>query len=77
MKPVVFAAVVDGGVEAFVGPAFLSSSQPLATLAGRAATASASTARHVSDVFVSGPDLGLDVTAVFNRLAAGRRPDHR
>lgn len=74
LKPVVFAAVVDGGVEAFVGPAFLSS-QPLATLAA-GLNGIRLDGQYVSDMFVSGPDLGLDVTSVANRirLVATRSP---
>lgn len=66
VRPVVSAALVDGGVEAFVGPAFLSSSQPLATLAA-GLNGIRLDGQHVSDVFVSGPDLGLDVTSVVSR----------
>ena len=67
MRPVVFAALVVGGVEAFAGPAFLPSSQPLATLAA-GLNGIRLDGRHVSDVCLSGPDLGLDVIAAIKPL---------
>ncbi len=67
MRPVVSAALVDGGVEAFAGPAFLSLSQPLATLAA-GLNGIRLDGKHVSDVFVSGPDLGLGFTPVAHRI---------
>lgn len=63
LKPVISATIDAAGVEAFVGPAFLSSSQPLANLEP-GLNGIRLDGRHGSNVFLSGPDIGLDVPAV-------------
>jgi hypothetical protein len=57
LKPVVSAAVDDGGAQAFVGPAFLSTAQPLAHLEPGLSGIRLD-GRHGSHVFWCGPDLG-------------------
>lgn len=59
LRPVVFAARDDSGVQAFVGPAFLSSSQPLAGLQGGLQGIHIA-GTDVSTLFLSGQDLGFD-----------------
>jgi len=51
------------GVRAFVGPAFLLSGEPLASLGG-ALNGIRLDGRHVKNLFFSGPGAGPDVTAV-------------
>jgi hypothetical protein len=58
LKPVVAVAVDDGGAQAFVGPAFLSTAQPLAHLEPGLSGIRLD-GRHGSNVFWCGPDLGL------------------
>lgn len=53
---------IQHGVRAFVGPAFLPSTEPLASLAG-ALNGIRLDGRHVSNLFFSGPGAGPDVTA--------------
>lgn len=62
IKAVVSAERDASGVCAFVGPAFLPSSQPLASLCG-ALNGIRLDGRHVKDLFFSGPGAGPDVTA--------------
>ena len=62
LKPVVHAARSADGVCAFVGPAFLPASQPLASLGG-ALNGIRLDGRHVSNLYFSGPGAGPDVTA--------------
>ena len=62
IKAIVFAERDATGVRAFVGPAFLPSSEPLASLGG-ALNGIRLDGRHVSNVFFSGPGAGPDVTA--------------
>ena len=66
IKAVVFAhrdAVgVETGVRAFVGPAFLPATEPLASLGG-ALNGIQLDGKHVSNLFFSGPGAGPDVTA--------------
>jgi len=62
IKPVVYARRDGTGVRAFVGPAFLPSTEPLASLAG-ALNGIQLDGRHVSNLFFSGPGAGADVTA--------------
>jgi homoserine dehydrogenase len=62
IKPVVFAHRDDTGVRAFVGPAFLPSTEPLASLGG-ALNGIQLDGRHVSNLYFSGPGAGPDVTA--------------
>jgi homoserine dehydrogenase len=62
IKPVVWAARSDAGLEAFVGPAFVGLGHPLASLAGTLSGIQLS-GRYVSDLFFSGPGAGPDITA--------------
>jgi len=62
IKPVVFARREAAGVHAFVGPALLSSSEPLASLGG-VLNGIRLDGRHVSNLFFSGPGAGPAVTA--------------
>jgi homoserine dehydrogenase len=62
IKPVVSAERDGAGVRAFVGPAFLPSTEPLASLGG-ALNGIRLDGRHVSNLFFSGPGAGPDVTA--------------
>lgn len=62
IKAVVSAERDEVGVRAFVGPAFLPSTEPLASLGG-ALNGIRLDGRHVSSLFFSGPGAGPDVTA--------------
>lgn len=62
IKAIVSAERDATGVGAFVGPAFLASTDPLASLAG-ALNGIRLDGRHVSDLFFSGPGAGPGVTA--------------
>lgn len=62
IKAVVSAERDATGVRAFVGPAFLSSTEPLASLAG-ALNGIRLDGRHVTNLFFSGPGAGPGVTA--------------
>jgi len=62
IKAVVSAERDAVGVRAFVGPAFLPSTEPLASLGG-ALNGIRLDGRHVSNLFFSGPGAGPDVTA--------------
>ena len=62
IKPVVTAERDASGVRAFVGPAFLSASEPLASVGG-ALNGIRLDGKHVSNLFFSGPGAGPDVTA--------------
>ena len=62
IKPVVSAERDANGIRAFVGPVFLSSTEPLASLGG-ALNGIRLDGRHVSNLFFSGPGAGPDVTA--------------
>jgi homoserine dehydrogenase len=62
IKAVVSAERDATGVRAFVGPAFLPSAEPLASLGG-ALNGIRLDGRHVSNLFFSGPGAGPDVTA--------------
>jgi len=62
IKAVVSAERDSAGVRAFVGPAFLPCTQPLASLGG-ALNGIRLDGRHVKDLFFSGPGAGPDVTA--------------
>lgn len=62
IKAVVSAERDATGVRAFVGPAFLPSTEPLASLCG-ALNGIRLDGRHVSNLFFSGPGAGPDVTA--------------
>jgi homoserine dehydrogenase len=62
IKPVVWASRSPAAVEAFVGPAFVASSNPLASLGGTLSGIQF-TGRYVSDLFFSGPGAGPEVTA--------------
>ncbi len=62
IKAVVSAERDAAGVRAFVGPAFLAASEPLASLSG-ALNGIRLDGRHVSNLFFSGPGAGPDVTA--------------
>ena len=63
IKAVVSAERDSTGVRAFVGPAFLPSTEPLAALGG-ALNGIRLDGRHVSNLFFSGPGAGPEVTAV-------------
>jgi len=63
IKAVISAERDAVGVRAFVGPVFLPSSEPLASLGG-ALNGIRLDGRHVKDLFFSGPGAGPDVTAV-------------
>lgn len=62
IKAIVSAERDTTGVRAFVGPAFLPLSEPLASLGG-ALNGIRLDGRHVSNLFFSGPGAGPDVTA--------------
>ena len=62
IKPVVAAERDQSGVRAFVGPAFLPVSEPLASLGG-ALNGIRLDGKHVANLFFSGPGAGPDVTA--------------
>jgi len=62
LKPIVFAQRDAAGVRAFVGPAFLPATEPLASLGG-ALNGIRLDGRHVRNLFFSGPGAGPDVTA--------------
>lgn len=62
LKPVVFAARDASGVRAFVGPALVPLSEPLAALGG-ALNGIRLDGKYVSNLFFSGPGAGPDVTA--------------
>lgn len=62
IKAVVSAERDATGVRAFVGPAFLPSTEPLASLGG-ALNGIRLDGRHVQNLFFSGPGAGPDVTA--------------
>lgn len=62
IKPVVSAERDRSGVRAFVGPAYLSISEPLSSLTG-ALNGIRLDGRHVSNLYFSGPGAGPDVTA--------------
>lgn len=62
LKPVAAAGIVPAGVEAFVGPAWVSATTPFATLHGTL-NGIALQGRYVRDLFLSGPGAGPDVTA--------------
>jgi homoserine dehydrogenase len=62
IKPVVFAQRDSSGVRAFVGPAFIAGTDPLASLRGPL-NGIRLDGRHVSNLFLSGPGAGPDVTA--------------
>jgi homoserine dehydrogenase len=62
IKAVVFAQRDATGVRAFVGPAFLPATEPLASLGG-ALNGIRLDGTHVSNLFFSGPGAGPDVTA--------------
>jgi homoserine dehydrogenase len=62
IKAVVSAERDGSGVRAFVGPAFLTVTEPLASLAG-ALNGIRLDGRHVANLFFSGPGAGPDVTA--------------
>jgi homoserine dehydrogenase len=62
IKPTVCARHAGAGVEAFVGPAFVPLTHPLASLGGTLNGIQLS-GRYVSNLFFSGPGAGPDVTA--------------
>jgi homoserine dehydrogenase len=62
IKPIVFAERDATGVRAFVGPAFVPATEPLASLSG-ALNGIRLDGRYVSSLFFSGPGAGPDVTA--------------
>jgi homoserine dehydrogenase len=62
IKPLVYAHRDTAGVRAFVGPAFIAASDPLASLSGTL-NGIRLDGRHVSNLFFSGPGAGPDVTA--------------
>jgi homoserine dehydrogenase len=62
IKPVVWASRTNGGIEAFVGPAFVEPPNPLAALRGALSGIQLS-GRYVPDLFFSGPGAGPDITA--------------
>ena len=62
IKAVVWAQRDATGVRAFVGPAFLDGTEPLASLGG-ALNGIRLDGKHVSNLFFSGPGAGPDVTA--------------
>ena len=62
IKPLVFAQRDAAGVRAFVGPAFIPATEPLASLRGPL-NGIRLDGRHVSNLFFSGPGAGPDVTA--------------
>ena len=62
IKPVIYAQRDGAGVRAFVGPAFLPATEPLASLGG-ALNGIRLDGKHVTNLFFSGPGAGPDVTA--------------
>jgi homoserine dehydrogenase len=62
IKPVVYATHSAAALDAFVGPAFVPSRHPLASLGGTLSGIQLS-GRYVADLFFSGPGAGPDVTA--------------
>jgi homoserine dehydrogenase len=62
IKPLVFAQRDADGVQAFVGPSYIDSTEPLASLGG-ALNGIRLDGRHVSNLFFSGPGAGPDITA--------------
>jgi len=62
LKPIVRGCRIDGGIEAFIGPALVPSRHPLAALPGPLSGIELS-GRYVSNLFFSGPGAGPDVTA--------------
>jgi homoserine dehydrogenase len=62
LKPVAIARRGSGGIEAFVGPAWVPAASPLATLRGTL-NGIALHGRYISDLCFSGPGAGPDVTA--------------
>jgi homoserine dehydrogenase len=62
IKPLVWAARTEAGLEAFVGPALVPRRHPLASLGGTLSGIQLS-GRYVSDLFFSGPGAGPDITA--------------
>ena len=62
IKAIVFAERDAGGVRAFVGPAFLPVTEPLASLGG-ALNGIRLDGRHVSNLFFSGPGAGPETRA--------------
>lgn len=62
IKPVVWASRDESGIEAFIGPALVSTPHPLAVLTGTLSGIQLS-GRYVSDLFFSGPGAGPDITA--------------
>ena len=62
IKPLVFAQRDSAGVRAFVGPAFIPATEPLACLRGPL-NGIRLDGRYVSNLFFSGPGAGPDVTA--------------
>jgi homoserine dehydrogenase len=80
IKAVVSAERDASGVRAFVGPVFLPSTEPLASLSG-ALNGIRLDGRHVSNLFFSGPGAGPDVTAAtllddaIEAAAAGRKAE--
>lgn len=62
IKPIVYGERDATGVRAFVAPAFVRSSEPLASLGG-ALNGIRLDGRYVSNLFFSGPGAGPDVTA--------------
>ncbi|HET9703278.1 MAG TPA: hypothetical protein VFP85_04535, partial [Vicinamibacterales bacterium] len=62
IKPVVSAERDASGVRAFVGPAFVPATEPLAALGG-ALNGIRLDGRYISSLFFSGPGAGPDVTA--------------
>ena len=82
IKPLVFAHRDTAGVQAFVGPAFIPASEPLAALGG-SLNGIRLDGRHVSNLFFSGPGAGPDVTAatllddVAQAACFERRRNHR
>ena len=62
IKPVIYANRDGAGVRAFVGPAFLPATEPLASLGG-ALNGIRLDGKHVTNLFFSGPGAGPDVTA--------------
>lgn len=62
IKPVIYAQRDAAGVCAFVGPAFLPATEPLASL-GAALNGIRLDGKHITNLFFSGPGAGPDVTA--------------
>jgi homoserine dehydrogenase len=78
LKAVIFGQRDSAGVRAFVGPAFIAGTEPLASLRGPL-NGIRLDGRHVSNLFFSGPGAGPDVTAAtllddaVQSAAVGRR----